>query len=290
MRRLLALSLLLGTMASSLAALTPVPRGIFHGTWTVTNVHTDVVTSGPISAVYRETGRPRVHLWVVTETESETNYTEYFKSASRPTRRTIACTIPRFMRLHGRHSPTNEIFRRITGKLRLKEFGSGTFAVTYVNCGINELNSGIPLQLVLRDIYQIPCSLTPPPPIRATNFPDRLNPPTNLPPILPPTRLTNDYDVIQHVEVRRSNVLSNITQPLNVIVGTNLPTTDANVVMVGVTWTQNAVLAPQDFPVYTNIILTLPPQNDYDGAVIRAWLNSGPLLLPGADNFAPRLP
>jgi hypothetical protein len=281
MRRLLALSLLLGTMASSLAALVPVPSGVYHGTWTVTNAHTDVVTSGPISVVYRETGRPRVHLWVVTETESETNYTEYFKSASRPTRRTIACTIPRFMRLHGRHSPTNEILRRITGKLRLKELGYGTFAVTYVNCGTNELNSGIPLQLVLRDIYQIPCSLTPPPPIRATNFPDRLNPPTNLPPILPPTRLTNDYDLIQRVEVRRSNVLSIIAQPLDVVVG--LPIADTNIVMV--TWPQNVVLSPQGFPVYTNTTITLPPQNDYDGAVIRAWLNSGPILLPSIGDY-----
>jgi hypothetical protein len=281
MRRLLALSLLLGTMASSLAALVPVPPGIYHGTWTVTNAHSDVVTSGPISVVYRETGRPRVHLWVVTETESETNYTEYFKSASRPTRRTIACTIPRFMRLHGRHSPTSEILRRITGKLRLKELGYGTFAVTYVNCGTNELNSGIPLQLVLRDIYQIPCSLTPPPPIRATNFPDRLNPPTNLPPILPPTRLTNDYDLIQRVEVRRSNVLSIIAQPLDVVVG--LPIADTNIVMV--TWPQNVVLSPQGFPVYTNTTITLPPQNDYDGAVIRAWLNSGPILLPSIGDY-----
>ena len=284
MRRLITLCLLLGMVAAPWAA-APVPPGVYHGTWTVTNAHTEVVTSGPNSVVYRETGRPRIHLWTVTESESETNYTEYFKSASRPTRRTIACTMPRFMRLHGRHSPANEVLRRVTGRLRLKGLGSGTFAVTNVNCGIIELHSGIPLQLVLRDIYDIPCWLTPRPPSRTNDFPVR-PPPTSLPPvILPPIRLTNDYEVIHYIEARRSNVLSIITQPVNVLVRTDLPLTDNNVVMVHVTWNQAAMPAPQSFPVYTNTTLTLPPQNEYDGAVIRAWLNSGPILLPGLGEY-----
>jgi len=205
MRRVLSFCLFVALSLQLHSASAPAPFGIYHGTWTVTNARTEVVTSGPLSVVFRSAGKPMVHLWLPIETESGTDFMEYFKAASRPARRSIAWSYPRVGRLQGKHSPDEQILRSVNGTLRLNVLGRGAFNVTR-QCGTNYALPLLPIQLLLPDIYGIQCveaQITNRPPGRI------ILPPTNRPPILPPTPVpggTNGYQhVLERVEAVRSN-------------------------------------------------------------------------------------
>src|SRR5688572_23637194 len=119
----------------------PIAPGVFNGQWSVTNKETDLVTSGPLSIVYRETGRPLVYLWEPVFTQEGIYYIEHHKPASTPSRRSLLWNVPRFARLHGEYEAVSD---SIAGSLRFHSLGFGAFAVERYDCTLSNYNALIP--------------------------------------------------------------------------------------------------------------------------------------------------
>ncbi len=137
--------------------------GLFTGSWSVTN-RQDFVISGTLGIEFPESGRPTVHFYFPVFTNETVEVVPYSKTAARPTRRSIAWTVPGFVRLHGVRQ-VDGATETISGPLRLRGGGDGAFTVER-------------LGVILTNAIHI------------TNFPPRTI--TNLPPrppivVLPPS-------------------------------------------------------------------------------------------------------
>src|SRR5436190_502989 len=99
--------------------------GLFNGSWSVTNRYNFVI-SGSLSIEFPESGRPMVHFYFPVFTNETVEVVPYIKTAARPTRRSIAWTVPGFGRLHGVQQ-VDGAAETISGPLRLRGEGHGAF-------------------------------------------------------------------------------------------------------------------------------------------------------------------
>jgi len=258
MHRLLTLWLFLGAAADLLAG--PIAPGIFNGYWSVTNARTDVVTSGPLSIVFPENGRPVVHFWKpFVHAPGEVLYGEESGRALMPSRRSILWSMPRYARLHGVHeNALPPSASTISGTVRIHELGRGTFTTERFRCSPEQYNLLMDQQRALFDLYDFSCNGMPNTNAPLTNVVvlpprDRL---TNPPPvvILPPTPI-DPVETLRLIELRRLQLHSN-----------------------------SVPLVPILAPVMTNTSVVVPVPTSQPG-VIRAWadgnyLNGDGVVLP----------